>query len=87
MSEPDDLPTDLMSRKDAAAYVRQRWGRPCTSPMLAKAAVRGDGPAFRKIGTRWVVYAKADLDRWVLSAMSEPVYSTAEAAKASGKAA
>jgi predicted DNA-binding transcriptional regulator AlpA len=34
---------------------------------LAKMRGRGDGPAFMKIGTRVVLYDRADLDTWLLS--------------------
>lgn len=72
-------PGTLMNRRDAAEYVRTTWGRPCSLGYLNRLAVTGDGPAFRKIGGRWVVYDRAELDRWATAAISTPVTSTADA--------
>lgn len=72
-------PGTLLSRKDAADYVRETWGRPCSIGLLNKLAVTGGGPAFRKIGGRWIVYEKQELDRWATAEISAPVSSTADA--------
>jgi hypothetical protein len=51
-------------RRDAAAkYVRERWGLPCSKAWLAKLAVVGGGPVFRKAG-RTPLYDPVDLDAW-----------------------
>lgn len=50
-------------RKEAARYVRETWGLPCSPAWLAKLAVVGGGPIFRKAG-RFPIYADADLDYW-----------------------
>jgi hypothetical protein len=52
-----------LRRKDAAQYVRETWGLPCSKAWLAKLAVIGGGPIFRKAG-KTPLYAPADLDTW-----------------------
>ena len=75
------MPTDLASpkseflrRKDAVRYLRARFGFGAYST-LAKLAMTGNGPAFRKIGHR-VLYEKAELDGWAQSQISGPRHST-----------
>jgi len=68
-------------RDDAADYVQKKYGIPCTKQALAKYAVVGGGPEFRKIG-RWPVYEDAALDAWVAERLSKPVRSTSELAAA-----
>jgi hypothetical protein len=67
-------------RVDAAIYVTERYF-PCSPKTLAKLAVLGGGPLFRKAG-RIPVYEDAHLDRWALSKISRPVHSTSELAGA-----
>ncbi len=62
-------------RVDAARYVRERWGAPCSPSWLAKLAVTGGGPRFRKIG-RFPVYTRADLDLWLEGRITAPRSST-----------
>jgi hypothetical protein len=47
-------------RADAARYIRETWGLPCSSSWLAKLAVVGGGPIFRKAG-RFPIYTDVDL--------------------------
>lgn len=54
---------NYLRRDDAATYVRQRYGLPCSRNWLAKLAVHGGGPAFRKAG-KFPLYAPDDLDTW-----------------------
>jgi len=51
-------------RAEAARYIRETWGLPCSSSWLAKLAVVGGGPIFRKAG-RFPIYTDADLDQTV----------------------
>jgi hypothetical protein len=46
------MPTDskFLRRMDAAAYVKTRWGLPCSPRWLAKLVVTGGGPTYRKAG-------------------------------------
>jgi hypothetical protein len=50
-------------RADAARYVRESWGLPCSRAWLAKLAVVGGGPVFHKAG-KTPLYSPADLDAW-----------------------
>ena len=57
-------PTAHYLRRAAAAhYVRETWGIACSSMWLAKLAVTGGGPLYRKAG-RFPVYTFDDLDIW-----------------------
>jgi hypothetical protein len=62
-------------RKDAARYVRETYGVPCTEEYLAKLAVKGGGPLFEYWG-RFPMYDDPDLDLWVESRRSKKVHST-----------
>ena len=42
--------TPLLRRSEAAAYVKAVWGFPCATRTLAKLAVIGGGPTFRRDG-------------------------------------
>jgi len=64
-----------LRRADAARYFRERWGAPCSPSWLAKFAVTGGGPRFRKIG-RFPVYTRADLDAWIEGRITTPRSST-----------
>lgn len=67
----------LLRRRDAAAYVRMRWGFPCSNAWLAKLACVGGGPRFLRAG-RFPIYHRQDLDIWAQSRMSKLVHSTSE---------
>jgi hypothetical protein len=67
----------LKRRSTAAAYVTDSYGIPCSPKTLAKLAVVGGGPAFRKAG-RIPLYAQADLDEWAQAKLSRRVRSTSE---------
>lgn len=74
------MPTFLtkpLRRNEAAAYVRDRYSLPCAEKYLAKLAVVGGGPAFRK-ASRWPIYDPADLDEWAEARISPRVRSTSE---------
>jgi hypothetical protein len=68
----------LYNRKDAAAYIRERYARPCTVGLLDKLAVKGTGPEFRRSGGRWVIYEEGALDKWARSLIGAPQRSTSE---------
>jgi hypothetical protein len=55
-----------LRRRDAALYIRSTYGIPCTQRGLAKLAVIGGGPIYRKAG-RFPIYSTADLDEWANS--------------------
>jgi hypothetical protein len=62
-------------RAEAAHYVRETWGMPCSSKWLAKLAVTGGGPIYRKAG-RFPLYTAGDLDEWATSRLGTPRRST-----------
>jgi hypothetical protein len=64
-----------LRRVDAAKYVVSSYGFPCSPRWLAKLAVIGGGPVFRKAG-RIPIYAPADLDDWAQSRIGAPQKST-----------
>jgi len=70
-------PRRLLRRVEAAAYVQDYWGYPLSAKTLAKYAVVGGGPKFRK-ASRFPLYEAAWLDEWVRSKLSLPVSSTSE---------
>src|SRR5262249_59966692 len=43
-------PLRLLRRAEAAEHIQQKWGYPCSPRTLAKYAVIGGGPPFRKAG-------------------------------------
>jgi hypothetical protein len=64
-------------RAEAARYVREIWGLPCSPSWLAKLAVIGGGPTFRKAG-RFPIYTDEDLDAWSQGRIGAPRSSTSE---------
>lgn len=64
-------------RVAAASYVQNTFGFPCSPKTLAKLAVVGGGPAFRKAG-RIPLYSLHDLNDWGESKIGPRVHSTAE---------
>jgi len=64
-----------LHRDQAAQYIRDVWGIPCSPTWLAKLAVVGGGPVFRKAG-RFPIYSAADLDAWAESRIGAPRRST-----------
>ena len=66
-----------LRRNEAAAYVQETHGIPCAPKTLAKYAVIGGGPIFRKSG-KFPLYEPPDLDEWAESKLSKPVRSTSE---------
>lgn len=66
-----------LRRGEAAVYITQTHGIPCSPNTLAKLASVGGGPAFRK-ASRFPLYSRADLDAWVQGKMSALVRSTSE---------
>jgi hypothetical protein len=70
----------LLRRADAAKYVEETYGFPCSPKTLAKlACISSDGPPFRMAG-RIPLYPKGGLDTWAQVKIGPLVRSTAEAA-------
>jgi hypothetical protein len=68
----------FLRRAEAAIYVETTYGFPCSRQWLAKLAVVGGGPTYRKAG-RTPLYAPIDLDTWASSRIGEPQQSTSDA--------
>lgn len=66
-----------LRRKYAAKYVEDMHGQPCSPKTLAKLAVVGGGPAYRKAG-KFPLYEPDDLDEWALAKLSPKVRSSSE---------
>jgi hypothetical protein len=69
----------LLRRKAASEYLHEAHGVDRAPSTLAKLAVTGGGPAFRRVG-RVPVYTSQDLDAWVESKLSPRMHSTSQAA-------
>jgi hypothetical protein len=69
-------PAQYLRRKQAAEYLRSKFGYGAERT-LAKLASVGGGPIYRKIG-RIVVYDPCDLDAWALGRLSAPLRSTSD---------
>lgn len=73
-----------LRRAEASEYVRTKYGFPCSRQWLAKLAVVGGGPVFRKAG-RIPIYAPVDLDTWALSRIGAPQRSTSDSSDRHGR--
>jgi len=72
------MPTpNYLSRKAASEYLLSTWGIKRSPKYLAKLAVIGGGPPFRKAG-RDPMYAPPGLDAWAEAIMGPVVSSTSE---------
>jgi hypothetical protein len=68
----------LLRRNEAAKYVTDTYGFPCSPRTLAKlSCVSSRGPAFRKVG-RWPMYPQSGLDAWAQDKIGPLVKSTSE---------
>ncbi|MBN9435572.1 hypothetical protein [Bosea sp. (in: a-proteobacteria)] len=70
-------PNTPLRRDEASAYIRDQYRLSCSEKYLAKLAVVGGGPLFRK-ASRFPIYDKADLDSWAQARISPKVASTSE---------
>ena len=76
--EAERAKTERLRRRDAAAeYISTTWGIPCSPKTLAKIAVIGGGPEFRKAG-RIPLYPEDGLDAWARRKIGPRVRSTSE---------
>jgi hypothetical protein len=71
-----------MTRAETAQYITDHWFT-CSPKTLAKLAVVGGGPAFRKAG-RVPLYSEASTDAWAESKIGPLVHSTTELAVSFG---
>jgi hypothetical protein len=70
-------PERRVRRKEAARYLTDVWGMPMSPKTLAKLAVTGGGPRYRKAG-RIPLYEISELDRFARGKLSPLVGSTSE---------
>ena len=71
-----------LRRSEAAQYVTDTYGIPCSPKTLAKiACVSSDGPPFRLAG-RFPLYPISGLDAWAKGRIGPLVRSTSEANQA-----
>jgi hypothetical protein len=70
-------PHRFLRQKEASAYLQKTYGLDRAPSTLAKLAVIGGGPVFRRIN-RIPLYATNDLDDWVTSKLSGPMRSTSD---------
>jgi hypothetical protein len=74
-------PERLLRRSEAAKYVTETYGIPCSPKTLAKlACVSSDGPAFRMAG-RIPLYPVPNLDDWAEAKIGPLVRSTSQLAR------
>lgn len=66
-----------LRRKEASAYLFERYGIERKTGTLAKLAVVGGGPAFHKVG-RVPLYLRPDLDAWAMSQIGPKQRSTSD---------
>jgi hypothetical protein len=67
-----DNPDRLLTRREAAEWVRAELGRPLTFSTLTKLCALGEGPPAFEVWGRRMLYRKADLQAWAL-ARGKPV--------------
>jgi hypothetical protein len=70
-------PRRLLRRSAASKYLDDEWGIQRSPKTLAKLAVVGGGPKFRKAG-RVPLYDPPNLDEWARKMLSGLVSSTSE---------
>ena len=71
----------LLRRSEAAEYITTTYGIPCSPKTLAKLAVIGGGPAYRKAGP-FPLYSPDDLNQWANNKLGPRVHSTSETKEA-----
>jgi hypothetical protein len=71
-------PAQYLRRKDAAAYLKAKYGF-CSTGTLAKLATLGGGPEFQYLGNL-PVYVEEKLDAWARAKLSRPIRSTSDRA-------
>jgi hypothetical protein len=67
----------FLRRKEASAYLREKFGLERAPSTLAKLAVVGGGPPFQRMN-RVPLYKPADLDEWFKSQLGPQIRSTSD---------
>ena len=81
-----DTPERLLRRVEAARYISDKVGLPCSARTLAKLACIGGGPLYRK-ASRVPLYDPSDLLTWARSKIGRKQRSTSDVQADSGLAA
>lgn len=71
-----NIPENTFLRRDEAANYLKAHFRFGAKKTLDKLATVGGGPAFHKVGNV-TLYERAELDRWAMEKLGQPVTSTA----------
>jgi hypothetical protein len=66
-SQPEPV---FLNRVSAAAYISGKFGFPCSAQSLAKLAVKGQGPKFKRASGRFAIYPVPALDEWAAGRIS-----------------
>ena len=53
-----------LNRKEASSYIFARWHQKASPYTLAKYASNGEGPPFQKVGQKFAMYNRDDIDEW-----------------------
>ena len=67
---------EKFNTRQAASYLKERQNIPVTPGTMEVWRTLGRGPRYRKVA-RWVIYDKADLDRFASGQIVETIDSTA----------
>lgn len=67
----------FLTRDEVEKYLKQKWGIKRKKQTLAKLAVVGGGPEYRRFGRR-VVYEPEAIDAWVERLLSAPIANTSQ---------
>ena len=73
-------PITYYRRKEAAQYLQERYGFPCSQAWLASLASKGGGPLFQKAG-RYPLYSESNLNTWAKKRISTPYETTKQLVK------
>jgi hypothetical protein len=69
--------SERLTRPNVPGYLLETWGLRCSHSTLARLAVNGGGPAFRKTG-RDVYYDTSSLDAWAQQRLGPAAETAAE---------
>lgn len=68
MAEIGLVDCEILTREEAAKYIRNRWKQRVSAQTLSTYASRGEGPEYSITKTRsGAFYLKSDIDRWAVA--------------------
>lgn len=80
-SDGSPLRRPLLRRKAASRYIKETHGIDIAPQTMARLAVEGGGAPFKKFG-RFPYYEPDELDRWVISRLTDSRRSTSDKSEA-----